>query len=119
MMRFFKRAFTLVETMIAVALNGFLATLAIPTFLKVRANVWISKCQTSQGQLRDAISLYSLASGRRDEDPITIAEKPDILKGLKPGLIPHCPIHNTPLNWPKTFGDKVRCPVDGSKHDLK
>lgn len=117
-MKIHRRAFTLVETMLMVAVICLLAAIATPTFLKALGNARKSACLNAQVQLRDAISRYAMTAGKTETDPIQFEDKVDILKGLNPARLPCCPINNTLFDWPRTFGNEVECPVAKSGHDL-
>ena len=63
-----KRAFTLVEIMVVVAILGILATLAIPHFAKARTQVQRNTCLENQRVIISAACTYELDVGSSFSD---------------------------------------------------
>lgn len=61
-----KRAFTLVEVMIAVATIAVLAAVAIPNFIEYRRSSHIGTCKANLKSILQAIEAYQVKTGRDD-----------------------------------------------------
>ena len=68
-----KKAFTLVEIMIVVAIIGLLAAIAIPNFVQARRRAQTNSCIANLKQIQGAISLWALDNGETDSDAVTMA----------------------------------------------
>ena len=68
-----RRAFTLVEIMIIVALIGLLATLAVPSFIKVRKQSQGKRVVNDARIIDGAIDAWSLENGKADGDSVDLA----------------------------------------------
>jgi len=67
-----RRAFTLVEIMIIVALIGLLATLAIPTYIKVRKQSQGKRIVNDARIIDSAIDSWSMENGKSDGDTVDL-----------------------------------------------
>ena len=70
---FRRQAFTLVEIMIVVALIGLLATLAIPSFIKVRKQSQGKRVVNDARIIDSAIDSWSMENGKTDGDTVDLA----------------------------------------------
>lgn len=94
-----KKAFTLVEIMIVVAIIGVLAMIAIPAYLRARENSRRSACINNLRLIEDAKEQYAMEYGRRNGDPVNSTDPSDeaafaVLVGAVTGYIkdfPLCP----------------------------
>ncbi len=71
--------FTLVEIMIVVAIIGLLASIAIPNFIKARANSQTNACIYNLHQIDDATQEWALENHQISTSPVSI---PGITKYL-------------------------------------
>ena len=78
--------FTLVEIMIVVAIIGLLASIAIPNFVKARAQAQKNACISNLRQIDGAIQQWALDTNQGDTAAVTPA---DILPYLKRAVV--CP----------------------------
>ena len=65
-----RSAFTLVEIMIVVAIMGVLTTLAIPSFMKARKQVFGRRIINDARQLDAAIDQWALENGKKNGDAV-------------------------------------------------
>lgn len=75
-----KAAFTLVETMIVVALIGVLVTLAMPAMIKSRKQSQGRRIINDARQLDTAINAWVLEKGKQDGDAVETSEAATYLK---------------------------------------
>ncbi|MFO1501674.1 MAG: prepilin-type N-terminal cleavage/methylation domain-containing protein [Verrucomicrobiota bacterium] len=80
--------FTLVETMIVVAIVALLAAIAVPGFTRARANAWRSSCLNNLRLIDNAKQQWALES-RGDPDDLPTA--PDLMPYLRKPSFPSCP----------------------------
>ncbi|MGI6454089.1 MAG: type II secretion system protein [bacterium] len=59
-----KKAFTLIELLIVVAIIGILAAIAVPNFLNAQVRAKIARCHSDMNTLSNAFEMYSLDNGR-------------------------------------------------------
>jgi len=71
---FAKRAFTLIEIMIVVAIIGLLATIAIPSYAKARNEAYQTACINNLRQIEGAIRLWALETKKDVEEPVTFRD---------------------------------------------
>lgn len=74
------QAFTLVEIMIAVAIIGLLAALAIPAFVKARKQSQGRRILNDVRQMDAAIEQWALENGKQDGDAIDTTTAQSYLK---------------------------------------
>ena len=84
--------FTLVEIMIVVAIIGLLAAIAIPNFVKARAQSQANACINNLRQIDAAANQFALEAGKKTSDPITYPDNlTPYIKLNATGSIPPCP----------------------------
>jgi prepilin-type N-terminal cleavage/methylation domain-containing protein len=84
--------FTLVEIMIVIAIIGLLCAIAIPNYVKARANSQANACINNLRQIDGAMQEFAIENGKKVGDPINYPG--DLLPYLKlnsAGQIPGCP----------------------------
>ena len=69
-----KRAFTLVEIMIVVAILGILVAIAVPNFYRARELSRMRACQENLNKIDGAKEQYALEANLGPGDPITFAD---------------------------------------------
>ena len=88
--------FTLVEIMIVVAIIGLLAAIAIPNFVKARAQSQANACINNLRQIDAAANQYALEAGLKTGVSITYpASLTPYIKLNSAGSIPPCPAQGT------------------------
>ena len=80
--------FTLVEIMIVVAIIGFLAAIAIPSFMKARTTSQKNACINNLRQMEAAKEQWALEKNKNTGDAVVESE---VLKYLKGNKLPVCP----------------------------
>lgn len=73
-MKRLKRAFTLIEIMIVVAIIGLLASIAIPHYAQAREEVRTRACINNLQQIEAAIERWSLQFNKDEEDAVTYSD---------------------------------------------
>jgi prepilin-type N-terminal cleavage/methylation domain-containing protein len=87
-----KAGFTLVEIMIVVAIIGLLAAIAIPNFVKARAQSQANACINNLRQIDAAANQFALEKGKKTGDSITLTtDLTPYIKLNSVGSIPPCP----------------------------
>ncbi|NLM17966.1 MAG: prepilin-type N-terminal cleavage/methylation domain-containing protein [Candidatus Riflebacteria bacterium] len=87
-----KKAFSLVEIMIVIAIIGILSGMAVPSFKLARDRARLNKCHLNTTQLTHTAEVYNLNKGREPQQVTDLAE---FMSG---GKIPHCP-SNGEYQW--------------------
>jgi type II secretory pathway pseudopilin PulG len=82
-----RQAFTLVEIMIIVALIGLLATLMIPSFIKVRKQSQGKRIINDARIIDGAVDAWTLETGKVDGDPIGPVDLASVAQYTKSGTI--------------------------------
>lgn len=84
--------FTLVEIMIVVAIIGLLLAIAIPNYVKARANSQANSCINNLRQIDGAIQQFALEYNKHVGDPVSYPTDLTPYIKLNTGLqIPSCP----------------------------
>ncbi len=67
-----RQAFTLVEIMIVIAIIGLLCAVAIPNYVRARANSQASACINNLRNIEDASGQYAIEHGKSVGDPVSL-----------------------------------------------
>jgi prepilin-type N-terminal cleavage/methylation domain-containing protein len=84
--------FTLVEIMIVVAIMGLLVGIAVPNFVKTRAQSQKNICIENLSQIESAKQIWGVELGRKTGDPATVADLIGPTLYIKQE--PRCPMGN-------------------------
>ena len=84
--------FTLVEILIVAAIIGLLAAIAIPNFIRARANAQQKACISNLRQIDDAINEWALETGQSTGTSVGgVATVSAYIKLNSGGSVPGCP----------------------------
>src|SRR6195256_1753684 len=75
-----KKAFTLVEIMIVVAIIATLAAIAVPGFLRARKRSQASRVLNDLRLIDNACDMYAIETNKKTDDPINVADWTNYLK---------------------------------------
>jgi len=75
-----KKAFTLVEIMIVVAIIAVLAAIAVPGFLRARKRSQASRVLNDLRLIDNACDMYAIETNKKTNDPINVADWTNYLK---------------------------------------
>jgi len=102
-----KRAFTLVEILIAIAIVALLMALAVPHFLRTRNTAQAKACISNLSQIDAAKQIWGLENGKTAGDVVAVADlAPRYLKA-----VPVCPALGV-YDY-KPIGEKPTCTTPG------
>jgi len=88
--------FTLVEIMIVIAIIGLLCAIAIPNYVKARANSQANACINNLRQIDGAIQQFAIENGKKVGDPVSYpSDLTPYLKLNAASSIPPCPAGGT------------------------
>jgi len=76
-----RRAFTLVEIMIVVAIIGMLAAIAVPNYVKTRETARATTCLNNLQQIDGAVQEWALENKKDSGSPVTYRDIRAYLKG--------------------------------------
>jgi prepilin-type N-terminal cleavage/methylation domain-containing protein len=107
-----KRAFTLVEMMIVVAILGLIVALAIPNFLKSRTQARKQVCIENLSQIESAKQLWGLEMNKKEGEAPTDTDMIGDEKYIK--RTPNCPGGGTYAF--NAIGENATCNIPG--HEL-
>jgi prepilin-type N-terminal cleavage/methylation domain-containing protein len=116
--RFQSRAhgFTLVEIMIVVAIIGLLVGIAVPNFIKTRAQAQKNTCIENLSQIESAKQVWGVENGKKDGDLVVEADL------IGPSLYikkkPVCPAGGEDYDY-TTIGRNAVCPNAAIGHALE
>lgn len=103
-----RKAFTLVEIMIVIAIVGVLVAIAIPNYMKARKTARAKMCQENLAKITGAVDQWAFENNKSQGESgpeMTVLVGPE--KFLK--RTAYCPIGNTPYEVPNVGQDAV-CP---------
>lgn len=107
-----RKGFTLVETMVAVAIIGLLAGIAIPNFIKAKITAEKNSCVANLRQIRDAVQRWALENDKNGTDAVVMSDiSPDYLKSW-----PNC--RGIPHDVPTDVSTDPACPNGIADHHL-
>jgi len=86
-----RAGFTLVEIMIVVAIIGMLAAIAIPNYVRARANSQASACINNLRQIDAAVNLWALENKKVSSASVALDDVKPYIKLNSAGEIPGCP----------------------------
>jgi prepilin-type N-terminal cleavage/methylation domain-containing protein len=88
--------FTLVEIMIVVAIIGLLVAIAVPNYIRARANTQANSCINNMRQIDAAVQQFAIENGRTVGSTITYpTELTAYIKLNSVSSIPTCPAGGT------------------------
>jgi len=89
-------AFTLVEIMIVVAIIGLLAAIALPNFIKARAQSQANACINNLRKIDDASNQFAVEAHKSTGDHVSLnRDLTPYIKMNAAGKLPICPAHGT------------------------
>jgi prepilin-type N-terminal cleavage/methylation domain-containing protein len=104
-----RRAFTLIEIMVVIAIIGLLLAIAVPNWLKTRTRAQTDTCIENLSQIETAKQLWGLEKGK------TVGDEPDPSELYGPALFmkepPECPAGGEYSINP--IGTNATCTIEG------
>lgn len=78
-----------------------------PTPEETKAESEKSTCLDGQRQVYAAVEQWSMVESKNEGDP---TDETGVLKYIKGGELPECPVNNIPIAIPAKVGESVKCP---------
>ena len=69
-----RRAFTLIELLIVVAIIGILAAMAVPNFLNAQVRAKIGRVYADLRSIQTALEMYTIDNNRPIMDPLELSQ---------------------------------------------
>jgi prepilin-type N-terminal cleavage/methylation domain-containing protein len=117
-----KAGFTLVEILIVVAIIGLLAAIAIPNYVRARADSQQSACVNNLRQIDGAINEWALETGQSNGASIaSVAAVSAYIKLNSNGGVPGCPANGAYTTYAVGATPEVSCSLStlaGTPHTL-
>lgn len=120
----FRRAFTLVEIMIVVALIGLLAALAIPNFIRARTTAQTKVCINNLRQIDSAKQQWALENKQTGgATPVQTELEPFLIRTTS-GVMPICPSAGPTATFATSYAinevtNSPTCLIDPGNHALQ
>ncbi|MEK7684461.1 MAG: prepilin-type cleavage/methylation domain-containing protein [Verrucomicrobiota bacterium] len=111
--QFSRDSFTLIDTMLVVAIIGLLAVIAVPSFAKARNNARVKICISNLKQLEGAKQRWALENKKGDSATPTVTNIVSYLNGQR---MPVCPAGGT--YQLKRVDKNPSCSLSQSGHTL-
>ncbi|MBM3882645.1 MAG: prepilin-type N-terminal cleavage/methylation domain-containing protein [Verrucomicrobia bacterium] len=102
-----RAGFTLIEILVVVTIIGLLLAIALPNFMRIRANARTQACIANLGKLEAAKQIWGVEKGKVNGDtPLGSDLAPDYLR-----VLPECPASGAYDLHP--IGEVPTCSVPG------
>ncbi len=98
--------------MIVVAIIGLLAAIAIPNYIRARANSQLSACINNLRQMESAMNIYALENRMSSSGTYTLTALMPYIKLNSAGSLPPCPA-NGAYSAGATVTNRPTCNISG------